>query len=76
MIEGTETAETEALLEAGEDLFERIRRGEDVEADLRAWSKRVDRITGRRLTPAFAKAERPSVRLQIKINVLLRAKGA
>ena len=41
-----ETAATNALLETGEDLFNRAARGEDVAAELKAWQKRVDRNTG------------------------------
>jgi len=75
MTDGTANAETEALIEAGGELFERIRRGEDVEADLGTWSKGIDRITGRRPSRVFAKVEAGTMRLQIKINVVIQAKG-
>ena len=75
MTDGAETPDTEALVETGGELFERIRRGEDVEADLRAWSKQVDRITGRQSARVLSHLERACVRLQIKIKVLIRAKA-
>lgn len=39
MRDDTETAAMKALLERGEELYSRLRRREDVYADLAAWSK-------------------------------------
>ncbi len=75
MTDGSDPAEIEALVEESDELVARIRCGEDVEADLSAWSERVDRITGRRPTRAFAEPEGVGVRLQIKIRVMIGTKG-
>jgi hypothetical protein len=44
MRDTTETAALDALHENAEELWNRILRGEDVDADLKAYSKRVERM--------------------------------
>lgn len=75
MTEHADPAEIDALVEESDELVARIRCGDDVEADLWAWSERVDRITGRRPSHIFAGTDVAGVRLEIKIKVMVRPKG-
>jgi hypothetical protein len=74
MIDDTETSAMKALVETGEQLFNRALQGESVEAELKAWSKRVGAMTssGSKILGSLHNLHHWSIRERARVRSILR----